>query len=55
MGGEAFGPVKTLCTSVGQCEGQEARVGSLVNRVRGDGIGGFWEAGGPGKEITFEM
>ena len=41
MGGEALGPVKALCPSVGECQGQEAGVGGLVSRRRGDGIGGF--------------
>jgi hypothetical protein len=39
MGGEALGPVKALCPSVGECQDREAGVGGLVNR--GDGIGGF--------------
>ena len=42
MGGEALGPVKTLCPSVGECQGQEAGVGGLVSRGRGEeSIGGF--------------
>jgi hypothetical protein len=41
MGGEAFGPVKALCPSVGECQGQEAGVGGLVSRGSGTGIGGF--------------
>jgi hypothetical protein len=32
MGGEALGPVKALNPSVGECQGQEAGVGGLVNR-----------------------
>ena len=40
MGGEALGPVKVLCPSVGECQGQEAGVGRLVSRGRGEGIGG---------------
>jgi hypothetical protein len=35
MGGEALGPVKALCPSVGECQGQEAGVGGLV--IRGGG------------------
>jgi hypothetical protein len=35
MGGEALGPVKALCPSVGECQGQEAGVGGLVSRGRG--------------------
>jgi hypothetical protein len=56
MGGEAFGPVKVLCPSVGECQGQEARVGGLVSRGREEGRGdrGFLEWK-PGKRITFEM
>jgi hypothetical protein len=30
MGGEALGPVKALCLSVGECQGQEAGVNGLV-------------------------
>ena len=29
-GGGALGPVKALCPSVGECQGQEAGVGGLV-------------------------
>ena len=50
MGGEALDPVKALCPSVGECQGQEAGVGGLVEA----GGGGFSE-GKPGKGITFEM
>jgi hypothetical protein len=32
MGGEALGPVKVLCPSVGEFQGQEAGVGGLVSR-----------------------
>ena len=35
MGGEALGPVKILCPSIGECQGQEAGVGGLVIRGRG--------------------
>ena len=38
MGGEALGPVKALCPSVGECLGQEVRVGGLVSRGSGEGI-----------------
>ena len=41
MGGEALGPVKALCPSVGECQGQEAGVGRLVSRGREEGVGGF--------------
>jgi hypothetical protein len=36
MGGEALGPVKVLCPSIGECQGQEAGVCGL-GRSRGDG------------------
>jgi hypothetical protein len=41
MGGEAFGPVKVLCPRIEECQGQEARVGVLVNRGKGKGREGF--------------
>jgi hypothetical protein len=41
MGGEAFGPVKVLYPSVGECQGQEAGLGGLVSRERGKGVGVF--------------
>ena len=40
MGGEALSPVKALCPSVGECQGQEAGMGGLVRRGRGWVIGG---------------
>jgi hypothetical protein len=56
MGGEAFGPVKVLCPSIGECQGQEAGVGGLVSRGRGEGGGDRGFSGGKlGKRITFEM
>jgi hypothetical protein len=54
MGGEALGPVKVLCPSVGECQDQEAGVGGLVSRGRGEGIGDFWR-GNLDKGIIFEM
>jgi hypothetical protein len=48
MRGEAFGPVKAQCPSVGECQDKEVEVGWWVgehchrSRGRGDGIGGFW-------------
>jgi hypothetical protein len=36
MGAEALGPVKVLCHSAGECQGQEVGVGGLVSR----GVGG---------------
>jgi hypothetical protein len=53
MGEEALGPVKAVCPSVGDCQGQEAGVGELVSRVSGMGMG--FSEGKPGKGITFEM
>jgi hypothetical protein len=41
MGGEALGPVKVLCPSIGGYQGQEAGVDGLVSRGRGEEIGGF--------------
>jgi hypothetical protein len=39
MGGEALGPVKVLCPSIGECQGQEVGVGGLVSRGRREDIG----------------
>jgi hypothetical protein len=41
MGGEALDPVKVLCLSIGECQDQEAGVGGLGSRRRGEGIGDF--------------
>jgi hypothetical protein len=41
MRGEALGPVKALWPSVGECQGQEAGVGRLVSRRRGEEMGDF--------------
>jgi hypothetical protein len=49
MGGEALVPVKALCPSLGECQGQE--VGGLVSRGNRERIEGFWR----GKGTTFEM
>jgi hypothetical protein len=54
MRGEALGPVKALCPSVGECHSQESGVGGLVSRGRGKREGNFLE-GKQGKGITFEM
>jgi hypothetical protein len=51
MGGEALGPMKALCPSMGECQGQEAGMGGLM---KGGGVRVGLE-GKPGKEITFEM
>jgi hypothetical protein len=44
MGEEVLGPVKALCPSVGECQGQEAGVSELVSRGKreetGEGISG---------------
>ena len=39
MGGEVLGPVKVLCPSVGECQGQGVGVGGLGSRGRGKEIG----------------
>jgi hypothetical protein len=39
MGGEGLGPVKARCPSVGGC--QDRKVGGLVSRGWGNGIGSF--------------
>ena len=33
-----YGPVKALCPSVGECQGQETGVDGLVSRRSGEGI-----------------
>jgi hypothetical protein len=52
MGREALGPVKVLCPSIGECQGQEWEWEGWG--VGGRGNRGFSE-GKPGKGITFEM
>lgn len=45
MGGESLGSVKVLCSSIGECKGQEGGVGGLVSRSgmgAGGGVVGFW-------------
>jgi hypothetical protein len=37
--GDALGPVKALCPSVGECQGQEEGVCKLVSSGSGEGIG----------------
>ena len=39
MGEEALGLVKILCPNIGECQGQELRVGGLVNMGKREGIG----------------
>jgi hypothetical protein len=41
MRGDDLGPVKGLCPSIGECQGQEAAVSRLVSRGRGNGIVDF--------------
>ena len=41
VGGEALGPVKILCPSIGECMCQEAGMGGLGTRRRGENIGDF--------------
>jgi hypothetical protein len=41
MGGEALGPVKVLCPSIGECQGQDAGVCGLVSRGRQEEMGIF--------------
>jgi hypothetical protein len=54
MGGVALDPVKALCPSVGECQGQEAGVSGLV--CRGEGVADRGLSGGkPGRGTTFEM
>jgi hypothetical protein len=38
MGGEALFPVKALCPSVGECQGQEAGVGGRGEKIKGGGF-----------------
>jgi hypothetical protein len=52
---KALGPVKVLCPSVGECQGQDAEVDGLVSKGRGGNAGGCFLEGKPGKGITFEM
>jgi hypothetical protein len=52
MGGEALGPVKVLCTNIGGCLGQKARVGGLGSRGKEEGRFSDRKLG---KGVTFEM
>jgi hypothetical protein len=40
--GETLGPVKVLCPRVGECLGQEERVGGLGSKGRAERIGDIW-------------
>jgi hypothetical protein len=48
MGGEALGPMKAQCPSVGECQDRKAGVSGLVSRGRVDVIVAFWR-GNKGK------
>jgi hypothetical protein len=37
MGGEALGPMKVLCPSIGECQDQEPGVCELVRTRKGEG------------------
>jgi hypothetical protein len=52
MGGEALGPVKVLCPSIGECQYREVGVGRLVSGV---GVNRGFSEGKYGKAITFEI
>jgi hypothetical protein len=54
MGGEALGPVKFLCPSIGECQSHEAGVRGLVSSRRGV-IGNFQRENKQKKRITLEM
>jgi hypothetical protein len=41
MGAEALGPVKILCPSIGEFQGQEEGVGRMRSREKSEGIGDF--------------
>ena len=41
MAGEALGPVKTQCSSIGECQDREAGMGWLMSKEREFRIGGF--------------
>ena len=51
MGGEVLGPVKALCPSIGECQGQEAGVGGLVSSVEGISGEDFWRETRKGNNI----
>jgi hypothetical protein len=49
MGGEALGPVKALCHSVGECQGDEVEVGGWESTViEAEGEEMWWDNGLPG-------
>jgi hypothetical protein len=55
MGGEALGPVKAQCPTIGEGQNREAGVSGLVSRVKRGGLGGGGLEGKLRKVITFEM
>jgi len=59
VGGEALGPVKAQCPSIGECLGREARVGGWDEEHFREAGGGVWDReflkGKLGKGIMFEM
>jgi hypothetical protein len=42
VGGEALGPVKARCPSVGECQDREVGNEWVDEQGEGDGIGSFW-------------
>jgi hypothetical protein len=54
MGGEALGPVKVLCPSIGKCQDQEWKWVGWGAGGEDGGNNGFLE-GKLGKGITFEI
>jgi hypothetical protein len=51
MGGDDLDPGKVLCSSIGECQGQEAGVGGLMSRGIREGIGHFQEETRKGDNI----
>jgi hypothetical protein len=54
VGGDALGPVKVLCPSIGECQGQEVGSGWVGEQGKWGGDWGFLE-GKLGKGIPFEI
>jgi hypothetical protein len=55
MGGEALGPVKVLCSSIGKFQDQEWQLEAWRTGEGGGGADRAFSEGKPGKGITFEM
>jgi hypothetical protein len=51
MGRETLGPVKDLCPSAGECQGQDAGRSGLGSRGSGEGMGAFREETRKGDNI----